>query len=805
MATFDLDNAEPKPGDALRDEAANILTTKFGTATREKRVQGKKVDLYFTENKFGRESKVFLEAKDYAKALTREQVVHIWSDYSGIVGQQQPAILLIVTRVGLTTDAQAYVNDEQTLIRHQTIRQLENETLGLTSYVRSLTSLFEEDGLKKYYIETRASSVRYTDAGTTRIVDGPTFPLFAVLETWLADPDNRPIAILGGYGAGKSSLAKRLVSAQAQKALADPFARMPVLVRLGELWRYSSLEGLLGGMFTHDFPVDGFNTRTFLHFNRRGRFLIVLDGFDEMKHAMTWTDFRQQILDLTKLVGDEAKVVLLGRPSAFTSAEEQLHVLRGLKKWEGGYRKLPDWPEFIEYDLAEFTQAERSEFISAYLAYRAPTRASEWRQARVAEVENVAANDPEIFGKPVHAKILVDMASDPDVDLAQFAAGITRWGLYEVFFNELAERETEKASRRPIAEAHRIEFLQEVAYWLWTAKSQATSFSAGDLPDAIIANLPFGDAADLDALKREYLTGAFLEKKSGDVYFFGHRSFAEFLVADRMTSKVPGPAEQATYSALVRDGVAEFLREAPRRNVYGEWAGELVNARGGLHVEYLVFLGRMLGGKREFLQLVHEKSVWPSILDVFDDDMSMSGHLAARIAEAMETPSNDLFFLLLSMLQYQGALQAGRQIPMANLVAAAILSRVFEPAELDPNSRKASVSDEHNEARMLASRVIGGLEEGIGERRMLFHGGQLLRLKAEHLRSLGLDLVMHPPAALLSFDDQMPLRWSHILELMRPAPREKARRYFQRSRNLQDVFTRSSSGGPRHIVNRPLR
>ena len=337
-----------------------------------------------------------------------------------------------------------------------------------------------------------AKRVRYGADLTQRKLESESIRVFDFLQDWLQNSDDhRPVAILGGYGAGKSSLARRLISAQAKTALANPLARRPVLIRLGSLSRYSSIEGLLGGMFTHDFPVDRFNVRHFLTLNKKGRLLIVLDGFDEMKHAMSWADFRHQITDLNRLTGGAAKVVLLGRPSAFTSAEEHLHVLKGMKKWDGGFRKLPDWPEFIEFDLDEFTREERSKFIAGYLEHRAvqgpygDVGRGSWIRGRVQEVDKLADAEPEIFGKPVHAKILVDMASDPNVDLSRFADGITRWGLYEVFFSSLVERESEKEARRPISDAGRIAFLQEVAFWLWTKRAGSISFPAVDLPDNI--------------------------------------------------------------------------------------------------------------------------------------------------------------------------------------------------------------------------------------------------------------------------------------------------------------------------------
>ena len=423
MSTFDLENPKPLVGDSLRDETANLLSVRFGRPTREDLVMGKKVDLHFIKVEFGKTTHIFVETKDYAKPLTREQVKGIWADYSGLVDRHQPAFLLLVTRNGLASGAQAYVNAEQSNLRHQTIWELENETLGLADYVRHLAGLFDHDGLSQYYIESTGRRITY-GADHVRHASDEAMRLFDELQLWIADDDRRPLAVLGGYGAGKTSLARRLVAMQAQTALADPLARRPVLIRLGELSRYAGIEGLLGGMFTFDFPVDGFNVRRFLDLNAKGRLLIVLDGFDEMKHAMSWADFRHQIADLNRFTGAAAKVVLLGRPSAFTSTDEHFHVLRGLKKWDGGYRRLPDWPDFIEYELSEFTREERSRFIAGYLAHRAThgphaeTGNRDWIARRVEEVDRLADADPDLFGKPVHAKILVDAELD-----AAIAAG----------------------------------------------------------------------------------------------------------------------------------------------------------------------------------------------------------------------------------------------------------------------------------------------------------------------------------------------------------------------------------------------
>ena len=735
MSTFDLENPQPLAGDALRDEAANLLATKFGRPTREARVGGKKVDLLFTRRDFGKSTTLFVEAKDYGRRLQRSDLVTIWADYSGLIDKSAPATLLVITRQGLTADAEAFI-EEQGGMRHQTIWELENEILGLTDYVRSLTGLFELNGLREYYIAGRARSAAYDK--DHRRLEAADVPLFEAITAWIETDDFQPIAILGGYGAGKSSFVKRLVAHQADRALSDPFARRPILIGLGEYARYSSLEGLLGGKFTHDFPVDGFNVHHFLELSDKGRLLVVLDGFDEMKHAMSSGDFRAQIASLNRLTKGRAKVILSGRPSAFTSTEEYVHVLRGLKRYQEGFRRLPDWPEFREYDLEEFTRAERAQFVRGYLGFRSRRAGLDlgaaWIDARVEEVNRLADQDAAIFGKPVHAKILTDLAADPSVDLGLFTQGVSRWTLYEIFFSSLAEREVEKGARRPIGEADRLEFLREVAFWLWSDKGGATAFSAHDLPDVLMGAMAPGEAPDLDSLKREYLTGAFLEKKSGDIFYFGHRSFAEFLVAQRMLLKRPGPREQGVYSALVRDGVREFLAEAPDTDAIQAWAEELSTAQGVLHLEYFAFLAQAYGGLPQLIKALPSSSIWAPILSAFGPSLEWSEGSWRGLIATLRTPNNALFFLALQLLQLHAVADNVPAERLALEVAAALLDRVFETAKVDATTGKAPIDTNHEEARGLATAVLPVLSNQFGDRALAVRGQRLVQLQADRLR-----------------------------------------------------------------------
>lgn len=802
MSQIDLETQGAKPGDALRDEAARLLSFSYGQPKREVFVNGKKVDVCFEYRHLGKNARLYVEAKDYAGNLDHDDVNKIWADYSGIIETQRPAALLLVSRNGLTPGAQALV-DRSSDFRHQTIRELETEALGLTEYVRSLATLFDEDALRAYYIETRAIRASY-DVEHQRLQDGEPVELFDAVQKWIRSGDHSPVAILGGYGEGKSSFAKRLVAAQAEAVLANPLERHPVLIRLGSLVRYSSVESLLGGLFTYDFPVSGFNVHHFLNMNLKGRLLIVLDGFDEMKHAMSFSDFRSQIKDLNKLVAGAAKIVLLGRPAAFMSMEEHFHVLRGLKRHEDIFYKLPDWPEFVEYDLIPFSHAERTAFVMRYLAARAahpPESGSRWVEERAEEVNRLADIDAKIFEKPVHAKILTDLATDARVDLSRFKDGVSRWGLYDTFFTMLAEREMEKPARRPIGEKDRRAFAREVAYWLWTKKGGATSFSAGDMPLALMELLSQGDAAELEDLKREYLSGSLLEKKGGDTYYFGHRSFAEFLVAERMIAIPPNAATHQEYSQLTRDGVRGFLSESPAKNFADEWAKSLPSATGEIHIEYLDFIARTLGGLEQLVEFLPKKSVWTRLISVFNGELTLRADNISRILMRMRVVDQSEFFLFLTLLQRHAPLD--NKVNYEAATAAAILDRVFAKAEIDWQSSKVAVDPTANEARQLGQSVLPALSaNAIGDRRLKFNGSRLVAAQAEGIRKAGFHLIPHPPHAFRGMTEDRDLPWAQVLAHLATDRREDIEEYFRYVPDWRGIFTRQTRD-PRRSVKRP--
>ena len=421
-------------------------------------------------------------------------------------------------------------------------------------------------------------------------------------------------------------------------------------------------------------------------------------------------------------------------------------MLRGRRKIGNLWHSIPGWPEFAEFNLQDFSSQERSEFVTKYLSrpgFRRHSKTSltpaeiERRAQKVNELADLA---PEVFAKPVHAKILTDLGADPTFNLDRFETGVSRWQLYEAFFETLADRETTKDSRKDIGGKARLNFLREVALWLWTVQGGATAFAAGDMPPELINKMPGEDFVDSEAKAREYLTGSFLEKKSGDIFYFGHRSFAEFLVAQRMALKPPEPEEHSVYSGLMRGGVGTFLSEGVNSSVFHSWIPTLSSARGSIRLEYLAYLSRRVGGVRSLRDSMKRGSVWRSLLEHFGGTFVFNSVLETNLIKSIRNADNVYASLLIKLLN---ASMASRQLDLRSIdadvltrLATALMEREFGKIRDDFGflADRPALADPKLLFRSAVARETG-------TSKIVIRGERLLAQAEEILRPVGINLI----------------------------------------------------------------
>lgn len=493
-------------GNGFRDAVCDLLRTKFPDAQVEQRINGTKVDILFSRvDDLGTSEIIAVECKDYARPLTKGQITSsIYGQYEVMLRHDSVQRVMIVSRHPLGADASEFMKSWKHTTHH-TFDQLAESLLGLRNYLKGLAQLKPTGDLE--YIETRLQGQE------GKAVDH-------IIE-WVESEEGQGLALLGGYGQGKTSFANRLAAHYARSHLENPAIRMPMLIRLGTVVHETQLEGLFGKEFTAVHSAPGFQFSTFEHLNRSGRFLLILDGFDEMKHAMTAEDFQANFKEFNRLLVGKAKVLLLGRPNALPSDEREL-VFRGSKKIGEQLIMSAAYAPWAERKLALFSPAESRRLLITTLKRLMDRNSATGKMSYhngflLARVEEVFKEVPEdLLARPVHLLIVAELASNPNFDLA----GFNEFRLYDHFIRALVERDTsEKRARRAIGLEARLKFQRALAWWAWhRVGSVQGHFFRHDVPSSLFSDLPSGNASDEEGKRNEYIVSTLTEEKK--VAFF---------------------------------------------------------------------------------------------------------------------------------------------------------------------------------------------------------------------------------------------------------------------------------------------
>jgi hypothetical protein len=557
-------------GDRFRDEVAALLRA-GGYSVETEILEGhKRVDIVFEQINFGKRHRYVVEAKNWSVPLNKTDLEAIYGGYCALINSRAADELLIVSPHALRSPAaKAFIRDTPK-ISHLSFNEFQESILGFHHYLQKFTIQHERDGLEDYYVSP--------------VIEG-NVRLESRIDDWLENDEKCPIAIIASYGMGKTSFAHHITYKLAKRHLSGGACRLPILVSLGTISREQSLEGLIGAVLAGSHPtVHGYKFPLFAHLNAIGRFVVLLDGFDEMKHMMTHAEFIANFDELNKLVDGAAKVLILGRPTAFLSDNERLSVLRGSRPIGNMRVRAPGMPNYTEVELLPFSGSQLKDFVRAYLTRHQRLGnieiTDELMRKRQLEIQEKVNED--LISRPIHARMMADLATDTDFDLGI----LSRFALYDHFVNHLIERELKKSGRGKLHKAHdRRSFACDLAWYLWTEhRSSGLGCRIDELPDALfVPYVPEGE--ELNSVKRDLLSGSFLDEKKGGVFFFSHRSFQEFLVSEYIWSAVTADYDATFVYVMINSltsEVFEFLLERADESFFRDLFAALAHCKDGI-------------------------------------------------------------------------------------------------------------------------------------------------------------------------------------------------------------------------------
>jgi hypothetical protein len=558
-------------------EVRELLELQGWRVTQEQLVGHKKIDgLIEKPDEFGRIRRMALECKYYSEPLHRDFVSGIYADYLPLIQKDLIGGILLVSMAGLAPSAKTYC-DSAAGMTHITYMELINSIMDFRGYVRGLVLQYGLDNLDRLYVEQE-----YIQAdGLHRVT------LERDIQQWLDRPEAQPLAILASYGMGKTTFARRLAYLQGAAYSKNPHSRVPILIKLEDIASDQSLEGLLGRHFTSSTIIPNYNFQLFMHLNAMGRFVIILDGFDEMKRVMSWESMHYNFHQLNRLVVPRSKVILLGRPTIFLDEHEFAEIIHGQLSIGQRTRQIPGAPNYTELHLLPFTPEQIVTFIESYAALL-PDREivghllGETNARTGRELKSPLLVD--LGNRPVQLKMLVEVlpAYEGSID------SLTTVLLYSEFIDLIIRRESEKQTRDVYTHTERRRFASELAYWMWTEHLSVVRLD--QIPDSLFIlyrRERGGEVPSLDVVKRSLLGACFLDRKEPEGYFFPHRSYQEYLVAERLHTMINEKEVLSMEVGYLTPELVNFLLEMFSQREAERWHRLLMSELPKLSPDYV--------------------------------------------------------------------------------------------------------------------------------------------------------------------------------------------------------------------------
>ena len=210
---------------------------------------------------------------------------------------------------------------------------LVNIVADFTEYKRAIIAEFTRKPLPDVTFSISAIiaptrvSIVHNDRSSQNFDGSETLTDFeAIVHEWLHEQTGRQLALLGGYGQGKSTAALALTYRILTNSA--PFDRssdrIPLLIRLTGRSPSTARLGELLGAWGSQYNLNG---RALLALHRAGQLLLIFDAFDEMANVMDRTARLEHFDALWQFASKNCKLIFTGRPNFFLDDRELKDVL----------------------------------------------------------------------------------------------------------------------------------------------------------------------------------------------------------------------------------------------------------------------------------------------------------------------------------------------------------------------------------------------------------------------------------------------------------------------------------------------
>lgn len=484
---------------------------------------------------------------------------------------------------------------QQSFVTLMTITELYRRIFDLSSYVAGLKLGVENSPLVRTFIHPKMIETHFElsedEAGAISITRSPSSESLDIIEycdEWLREPGGGRLCLLGDYGAGKTTFCTWYAYRQAGRYLANPETeRIPLLISLREYNKAFDVKTMVTDFLVNECRIMNLRLAAFEALVRRGLFLVIVDGFDEMARYVDREVRYRTISELSWLAQGASKIILTGRPNYFPSHEELLQVLGSSERddaYESARSALYELAEYRLYEVLPFGEPQIREFIELWVGPDQKERGRKiWKSIR--ETYNLL----DLASRPVLLEMIVK--SLPRLLASEERPIINAARLYEIYTAAWIDRESQKGEfRKLIRKDQKLKFMEELAFQLFHDGRESLTYHQLGRPILDFFNIP--DDESQDFFSHDVRTCAFLHRRTNHGYEFVHRSFQEFFLAKKLLSDAVKGVPASWEARHLPQEVARF-------------ASELIGVAKGSEAKHLVAWAR-----QDPVSVLGKNSVW---------------------------------------------------------------------------------------------------------------------------------------------------------------------------------------------------
>ena len=361
------------------------------------------------------------------------------------------------------------------------------------------------------------------------------------IDNWLIEQDKMHISLLGEFGTGKTWFCRHYAYRQLERYLKDPInERLPLLITLRDYTKATTAQQLINDALLEQYKLPFFGSafEVFQEMNRRGKLLLILDGFDEMARQVDYQTVVDNFWELANLVREKSKVILTSRTEYFRWAKESEKILGGEEF--GRHTILLSPPKFEVLYLEPFNNDQIRQIITLRIGSKDGASVAK----RILEKPNLA----EMSRKPVLIELLLAALDDVNTNVVENPAKVYLYATDKLLLRNIDTKRTFTTT------ADKIYFLCELAWEM--IKSGELRIHYTTIPERI--KTYFGrrikDQHELDTWDFDLRNQTLLHRNAAGYYEFAHKSLAEYFIAFKFASELGCLAKEFSQTYCEAEG-----------------------------------------------------------------------------------------------------------------------------------------------------------------------------------------------------------------------------------------------------------